>query len=388
MYRIWIDKSKLSVLASNYLQKYKDKLREEINGFLSGDTAFLFKQTVGRDNTKKTFTIKVCDNPKSFACQFLEECVDPTNKLLDDLLIGDINAQIAVIQRVLIDNPSHLEKLTATKVTKLGYNDGDVIDDFNAILYEIFVTRSFDGGERCVNAQPLDKDEFVKNLGIRICPYCGRSYIYRVEKKGKDGNVAVKPQLDHFLPKRYYPFLAMNFFNLIPCCTQCNLAPCKVDNDPLESSKHKVAYLMHPYAFDETMIRFIYQINAPDTYRPESYDIMLGYKDRDLKHGYNEFLAIDKLYAGHNVEVCNMFLRARALRTAYNGFYKGIGIQGAPIGLFARGVLGFNLSVFEESRQLMYKLQKDTFLQMTKKGSEKKDSYFVDWKGMELSVSI
>lgn len=388
MYRIRVDKSRLNSLNSKHLQKYKDKLREEINGFLSGDAAYLFKQSIGRGSTKKTFTIKVCDNPKSFTCRFLEECADPTKPLLDDLLIGDVNAQIAIIQRVMTDNPLHLEKITADKANKFGYKDGDTFDDFNAVLYEIFVTRSFEGNKRCVKALPLDKDEFVKNLGIRVCPYCGRSYIYRVVKKGKGGDVSVKPQLDHFLPKRDYPFLAMNFFNLIPCCTQCNLAPCKVDNDPLESTKQNVAFLMHPYAFDETKIRFLYQMKAPDTYKPESYDVMVGYKDKNLKHGYNGFLAVDKLYAGHNVEVCNMFLRARALSAAFNGFYKSIGIQVVPVGLLAQGVLGFSLNGIEERRQLMYKFQKDTFLQMINNSSVQKENFFVDWKGKEISVTV
>ena len=388
MYRIRIDNSRLTYMTSQYLLKYKQRLREEIKDFLNGEPASGFKQSVGRDGTKKSFTIKVCNNPQGFTYLFLKECVDPKKTLLDDLLIGDVNSQIAIIQRVLNYNQSHLERLSAEKAKKMGYNDGDVIDDFNAIIYEIFVMRFFEGNIKSTNVLPLDKDEFVKNLGIRICPYCGRSYIYRVEKKGKNGEVAVKPQLDHFLPKRIYPFLAMNFFNLIPCCTQCNLAPCKVDNDPLDSSKMKLAFMMHPYTFDDTSIRFLYHLSAPDTYKPESYDILVGYKDKDLKHGYNGFLAVDKLYAGHNVEVRNMFLRARALRAASNGFYKGFNIRGVSQGLFAQGVLGFKLDNIEESRQLLYKFRKDTFLQMVKSKSGPKTPYFVDWNGKEIIVTI
>lgn len=388
MYKIRLDKDRLDDLTSKYLIKYKKKLREEIKGFLSDDGRFVFKRSVGT-SPKKTFYIKACSYPKSFTYQFLQDCVDPNNKLLDSLLIGDVKAQISIIQRVINDDPIHLEKLTAEKAAHLGYKDGSVVDDFNTIMNEIFVKRSFEGDKSRVYAEALDKDEFVKNLNIRICPYCGRAYIYRVEKEGKAGNVSVKPQLDHFLPKKNYPFLGMNFFNLIPCCTQCNLAPCKVDNDPLGNGKQQVAYLMHPYDFDETMIRFVYKLNSPDTYKPESYDVMVGYKNKDYKTGYNGFLAIDKLYAGQNVELRNMFLRARALRAAGNGFYKGIGIKNIPIGILAQGILGFNLNGIEERRQLMYKFQKDTFLQMAKKTSAGGlTSYYVDWEGKELIVKM
>ena len=387
MYKIKLDNERRDDLTSKYLAKYKAKLREEIRGFLRGDTECVFKRSYGY-GPKKTFFFKVRTCPKSFTCQFLEECADPSMTLLDDLLTGDVSEQIAVIQRVLNDSPSNFEKLTATKAKCLGYHDGDTFDDFNTIMDEIFVKRSFEGDKSRVHAEPLDKDEFVKNLGIRICPYCGRAYVYRVEKKGKDGVVAVKPQLDHFLPKSDYPFLGVNFFNLIPCCTQCNLVPCKVDNDPLEGSRQRIAYMMHPYFFDETMIRFLFRMNAPDTYKPESYEIMVGYKDKDLKTGYNGFFALDKLYRGHNVEVCNMFLRARTLRAAANGFYNGLGVNFAPIGLFAQGVLGFNLNGIEERRQLMYKFKKDTFLQMVGRKLDPALTYYVDWEGKEIMVKV
>lgn len=388
MYKIRIDNIKLTGLVSNYLTSYRDKLRDEINGFLRGNVGFVFGYSVGRDSTKKRFRIEVDKNPNSFTRQFLEECSDPNNPLLDSLLIGDINVQLKVIEKVLKDSAEHFEKLTAGKAKKKGYSDGDTVDDFNAILYEIFVKRSFDGDTRRVHALKLDKDDFVKNLGIRICPYCGRSYIYRVEKAGKGGDVAVKPQIDHFLPKSKYPFLGMNFYNLIPCCTQCNMAPCKEDNDPLDATAQKVTYLMYPYDFDDNRVRFTYRMKAPDTYNPESFDVLVGYENKDMKKGYNGFLAIDKLYAGHSVEICNMHLRARALRIVSNGFYKGLGMAGFPIALFAQGVLGYYLTPVEENRQLMYKFNRDIFRKIVSKPIKPATKYYADYGGKEIEVHI
>ena len=385
MYRIRIDKARLDVLTKNYLTKYKDELREEIKGFLNAGSSFVFSHTTSEKPPRK-FILKVDKTKKTFTARFLEECADPKNTLLDELLIGDVTTQLKIIQRVKNDNQEHFKKLTGRKANVLHYNDGDEIDDFNAIMHEIFVKRSFEGDKSAVYAQPLDKDEFVKNLEIRICPYCGRAYIYRVVKKGKGGDVSVKPQLDHFLPKSNYPFLAMNFFNLIPCCTQCNLAPCKVDNDPLDDNQQQVTYLMHPYDFDETMVRFIYQMNAPDTYKPVSFDVLVGYQSKDHKTGYNGFFAMDKLYAGHTVEVCNMFWRRRALQAAANGFYKGIGIQ-VPAAVMAQGILGFNLNRIEERRQLMYKFKKDTILQMMGNRGRAVANYYADWNGKEITVT-
>lgn len=60
-----------------------------------------------------------------------------------------------------------------------------------------------------------------QKLGIDICPYCNRQYIYTVNKSG-DGALFTTAQLDHFLPKANYPLLSFSFFNLIPSCYCCN----------------------------------------------------------------------------------------------------------------------------------------------------------------------
>lgn len=385
MYKIRIDQNRLHSLTENYLKKYRDSLRDEIKAFLRGDADCVFEKQVGSKNLKR-FTIKV--QAGSFTYDFLSDCADPSNSLLDDLLTGDINKQISIIQRVNGNNPNNLKKLTAGKANRMGYKNGAEVDDFNAILYEIFITRSFEGKNNPRFALPLEKNEFVNDLNVRVCPYCGRAYTYRVEKSGKEGIVTVKPQLDHFLPKKIYPFLGMNFFNLIPCCSVCNMAPLKVDNDPLDSSKSKVSFLMSPHQFDESNIRFIYRQTSPDTYNPDSYDILVGYKEKKHKEGYNGFLAIDKFYSKHNIELNNMFLRSRAFHAATNGLYKGIGISDTLLPVLAAAILGFNLSVKEESKQLLYKFKKDMFLQMVGGISTSANHYYVDSNEKEIIVTI
>lgn len=387
MYRIRLDSIRLKSLTDAYLLKYKDDLQKEIEGFLNGEKKCAYSHSVGRTK-RRTFLLKSNSTSSSFSYGFLKRCCDPNDDLLDKLLIGDFKTQLSIIRLVYNDSQTHFDSLTANKADTMGYVNGQVVDDFNAILYEIFVNRSFDGDGKSY-ALPLDKDAFVKDLGIRVCPYCGRAFVFRVEKKGKNGIVSVKPQLDHFLPKRKYPFLAMNFYNLVPCCTQCNMAPCKVDNDPLDSTLNRIQFLMHPYVFDENEIRFVFRLNAPNTYDPDSYDIMVGYKNKDLKRGYNDFLAIDKVYAGHRVELNNMFIRARSFHVLTNGLYKKIGIYSSPIPSLNQFVLGFNFSKREETRQLMYKFNKDTFLQMAQNHHGKKaETFFADWDGIELCISI
>ncbi|ADV45110.1 HNH endonuclease [Bacteroides helcogenes] len=61
--------------------------------------------------------------------------------------------------------------------------------------------------------------EILDSLNINVCPYCNRQYIF-----GADNNRKVSAQFDHFYSKSSYPYLALSFYNLIPCCPTCNKA--------------------------------------------------------------------------------------------------------------------------------------------------------------------
>ena len=62
-------------------------------------------------------------------------------------------------------------------------------------------------------------DWLLGRLGIKVCPYCNRSYTFTI--KGRQG---VRPELDHFYPRsvKAYKHLAISFYNLIPSCPVCN----------------------------------------------------------------------------------------------------------------------------------------------------------------------
>lgn len=57
----------------------------------------------------------------------------------------------------------------------------------------------------------------AESLNVLVCPYCNRQYTFTV-----DSTLKIRPQFDHFYPKSQYPYLALSFYNLIPCCPVCN----------------------------------------------------------------------------------------------------------------------------------------------------------------------
>lgn len=55
----------------------------------------------------------------------------------------------------------------------------------------------------------------VKALNVKTCPYCGMQYM-------ASGDLVTESTLDHFVSKESEPVLALNLYNLIPCCRTCN----------------------------------------------------------------------------------------------------------------------------------------------------------------------
>ncbi len=65
----------------------------------------------------------------------------------------------------------------------------------------------------------LNNANFIKDLDVKVCPYCNRNYILNFTKANKQNATA---QLDHFFDKKDYPYLAVSIYNLVPSCSTCN----------------------------------------------------------------------------------------------------------------------------------------------------------------------
>lgn len=74
----------------------------------------------------------------------------------------------------------------------------------------------------------------------RICPFCG---LFKL-----DDPLEKRNEYDHYLDKSTYPYLALNFNNLVPMCGKCNKRPNKGTQNLIFDSKgnRRVAY--YPYA--------------------------------------------------------------------------------------------------------------------------------------------
>lgn len=142
--------------------------------------------------------------------------------------------------------------------------------------------------------------KLIEEIGISNCPYCGIHYFSTVKK---DNKVISEATLDHYYPKNAYPFLALNVYNLIPVCKNCN-SSFKTISENL---------LVHPF-FDslEDNIKF-------KTYPDEIIEYLTG-DNTDIK------LSIDILnisVSSSKWELTDAHIRDLWLKERYEG-YQGI----------------------------------------------------------------
>ncbi|CAN7557563.1 hypothetical protein LJR015_000969 [Peribacillus frigoritolerans] len=128
----------------------------------------------------------------------------------------------------------------------------------------------------------------VKELGIRVCPYCNRNFINNIDYGSK--GLKRTSQLDHFFNKEQYPFLSMSFFNLIPSCPSCN------------HTKHNNSISLSPYDtsqnFDE-LLKFDYKIQSSNYLNDENEIEVIMIKDKKIERNV-EVLGLESQYKIHN----------------------------------------------------------------------------------------
>ena len=198
------------------------------------------------------------------------------------------------------------------------YENNEAKPPIYKIVYNIFVDNGYDTYlSKSETSKEYDAYKLIKNLEIKTCPYCNRSYISFVnEKKEEDEKSSKKtrPQLDHFYPKAIYPFLACSFYNLIPSCSACNHM--KSDDDSYKDEK--AGNLIHPYNVKDGDFTFSYTLNdlkITEIFDTNKKDINFEYEESigislNTKYSKNdEYFQLQEIYQNHKDIVIELILK-------------------------------------------------------------------------------
>ncbi|MDD2829829.1 MAG: hypothetical protein PHW18_09680 [Sulfuricurvum sp.] len=151
---------------------------------------------------------------------------------------------------------------------------------------------------------------FVKEHGIKTCPYCNRNYIFVVDSDKKK----LRPEIDHFYPKSIYPFLAMSFYNLIPSCQICNHT--KKDKDAFQDnlkSPYEITLIDFGFKYIPKNINY-YQLKRQ---KIKENDIEIQLKTGNGVDKNNEYFKLDKLYEQHTDIVIDLLVKKTIYTKSY-----------------------------------------------------------------------
>lgn len=152
---------------------------------------------------------------------------------------------------------------------------------------------------------------YVKKLKLKTCVYCNMQFA--ITTTNSKGNLSGKYELDHFLPKSKYPFLCTSFFNLQPCCSNCNKS--KNDNDALFSLYTKDWRELSPFEFNisrASIVKYMLSQNYEDL------EIVFDSKDTLLKKDHEDKFHISELYSMQRDVAEEIIWKAKI----YNDSYK------------------------------------------------------------------
>lgn len=86
-------------------------------------------------------------------------------------------------------------------------------------LYDYFIQGIYENRKLGIK---YSSSYLADNLDIFACPYCNENFTYSFRYKPGLTPVRRTFDWDHIYSKTDYPFLAISFFNLVPCCKACN----------------------------------------------------------------------------------------------------------------------------------------------------------------------
>lgn len=202
------------------------------------------------------------------------------------------------LKLIVLKKPSELYDMVEELKENL-YIEGKCMQE----IYDLFNYKKFISSNKEVSYK-------IANLiGVNCCVYCNRQYTLTIEK---DGSKIVRPEFDHFFPKKKYPFFALSLYNLIPSCHICN-SNCK--------GEKVVNRNLNPYATlsGKDFFKFSYKLKPDGGYEVFTKDL----KEINEDHGkavkkYLECFKIEEIYNGHaNTELKDLILLTQKYSESY-----------------------------------------------------------------------
>lgn len=233
----------------------------------------------------------------------LSEILNDTNidkkfkKLLKTLF--NKNAKHRLLKKIICGKPKELRRII-DKIEKFKIkfkNEDKTLTPEGEIINSIFNYTQL----------ALPQNAWIGNqLRIKACPYCNAQYTVALKDSAKF-------QLDHFFPQSEYPYLALSFFNLIPCCANCNLKKKAKDTYKDFSLFHPYEKSFHEIVKFETNEKIIEDFIKTGKFNSVDFKIKLSTKKTgfdEIISNHKEIFEIEEKANVHKDVVSELYMKA------------------------------------------------------------------------------
>lgn len=181
---------------------------------------------------------------------------------------------------------------------------------------------------------------FFEKLGVDVCPYCNRQYIFTITKNKRGLSTTssvsskkhlIRPQVEHFFPKSKYPYLSCSIYNLVPGCSICNSKKSTVDTFlnpmiyPYREEFGKKGHFFVDFDVDKIKERddAKFEKELEDDIKVRILPDDGSNLDPKIKKSIKQ-LILEELYSCHQVEIKNILKRFRMSTLSNISRYDGM----------------------------------------------------------------
>lgn len=204
-------------------------------------------------------------------------------------------------KKILLAEPDDLEIIIQTFINSQNTNFPTCINNLKDFYAKFRTVQKSPFLE--INGLPYNGYIFAKKLGLSVCPYCNRNFIFNIPQSNY-----TTCELDHFYNKSSYPFLSLSFYNLIPSCKTCNY---------VKSNKTGHYHNLHNSRLSESqLLKFSAKITGV-SYLDNLEDLQIEFNCHPaFKDNFTDF-KIEEIYGEHTDLVQDIIKKCYLYNTDY-----------------------------------------------------------------------
>lgn len=152
------------------------------------------------------------------------------------------------------------------------------LKDFCMMLWKEYPQNKLIGQTFGTLQEHFNQFKQLEGNQLSLCPFCGLQALKPPTESDEDKN---RDSYDHIAPEALYPFVSVNFKNLVPVCKECNSDEKKA-TDTFYGSDGNRRVVLYPYASSYVREQLAVEITSHEVYNEVTFRTLLKDIDWDI----------------------------------------------------------------------------------------------------------